>query len=90
MEWMIDRLIDWLFDKPLTYWWQTAWQIYTGDWQTNLLIDHVIGYWLIDFFYYFFTFPLGVSLNMWRFDGETKKLYISRSFVFTNLQVSYM
>lgn len=28
----------------------------------------------------------GVSLNMWRFDGQTKKLYISRSFVFTNLQ----
>lgn len=28
----------------------------------------------------------GVSLNMWRFDNQAKKLYISRSFVFTNLQ----
>ncbi|KAJ7351658.1 hypothetical protein OS493_036208 [Desmophyllum pertusum] len=29
----------------------------------------------------------GVSLNMWRFDDQTiKKLYISRSFVFTNTQ----
>ncbi|KAL9951068.1 hypothetical protein ACROYT_G043663 [Oculina patagonica] len=28
----------------------------------------------------------GVSLNMWRFDDQTKKLYISRSFVFTSPQ----
>ena len=26
---------------------------------------------------------------MWRFDSQTKKLYISRSFVFSNPQVSY-
>lgn len=35
----------------------------------------------------FFNFYLGVSLNMWRFDDQKKKLYVSRSFVFTNPQV---
>ena len=33
------------------------------------------------------NFYLGVSLNMWRFDDHKKKLYVSRSFVFTNPQV---
>lgn len=28
----------------------------------------------------------GISLNMWRFDNQAKKLYISRSFVFTRVQ----
>lgn len=28
----------------------------------------------------------GVCLNMWRFDSQAKKLYISRSFVFSNPQ----
>ena len=52
--------------------------------QSNLMTGVVI------YNYIFFCLLLGVCLNMWRFDSQTKKLYISRSFVFSNPQVSYI
>ena len=90
-DWLTDWLTEWFTDWLISHWlmdWQSEWR---NDWlQTNETIDHVISFWLDDhWLIIFFLFPLGVSLNMWRFDDQTKKLYISRSFVFTNLQVSY-
>ena len=49
--------------------------------QSNLIMGVVI------YSYIYFCLLLGVCLNMWRFDSQAKKLYISRSFVFSNPQV---